>query len=265
MISVIIPVYNREQTIRRAVESVLKQTYKDFEIIVIDDGSTDNTVSQLKGLPVQLISQENRGVSHARNVGIKASKGEYIALLDSDDEWLPQKLEKQIQLDSICCHAEEIWIRNGVRVNQMNKHKKGGGNQFIPSLGLCLISPSSVMLKKEIFEKIGYFREDYPVCEDYDLWLKLTSLYEIDFIEEPLIRKYGGHEDQLSRKFKAMDYWRVQSIDWILKNRDLSLEKKQAALSMLEKKTRILMKGYEKHGHKEKLIDMKELYKSYFS
>ena len=265
MVSVIIPVFNRENTIRRALDSVLKQTYQDIEIIVIDDGSTDKTVSQLKDLPIKLITQENKGVSSARNRGIEASQGDFIAFLDSDDEWMPNKLEEQIKLKSPCCHTEEIWIRNGVRVNQMKKHQKGGGDQFIPSLSLCLISPSSVLIKREVFDKIGYFREDYPVCEDYDLWLKLTSLYEVDFIETPLIKKYGGHEDQLSRKFKAMDFWRVKSINWIIKNRDLPAEKNKAALEVLKKKTQILIKGFIKHGHLEKAQEMQALYDSYFS
>jgi len=265
MISVIIPVFNREETIKRALESVFNQTYKDFEVIIIDDGSTDKTLSLAKEFPVEIITQNNHGVSHARNRGIEKARGEYIALLDSDDEWLPKKLELQIAKQSICCHTEEIWIRDGVRVNQMKKHKKGGGDQFIPSLGLCLISPSSVLLKREVFDEIGMFREDYPVCEDYDLWLKLTSLYEIDFIDTPLIKKYGGHEDQLSRKFFAMDYWRIKSIDWILQNRKLSSQQREACLKVLAKKTRVLLNGYQKHQNMDNFSEIQSIRSTYFS
>lgn len=265
MISVIIPVFNREETIKRALESVFNQTYKDFEVIVIDDGSTDKTLSLAKEFPVEIITQKNHGVSHARNRGIEKARGEYIALLDSDDEWLPKKLELQMQKQSVCCHTEEIWIRDGVRVNQMKKHKKGGGDQFIPSLGLCLISPSSVLLRRDVFDEIGMFREDYPVCEDYDLWLKLTSLYEIDFIDTPLIKKYGGHEDQLSRKFIAMDYWRIKSIDWILQNRKLNTEQREACLKVLAKKTRVLLNGYQKHQNMDNFSEIQSIRSTYFS
>lgn len=265
MISVIIPVFNREVELQRALESVFNQSYKDFEVIVVDDGSSDNSVSVAQKFDVKLIKQQNLGVSAARNSAIKISQGDYIAFLDSDDEWLPHKLEKQISYKSVCVHTEEIWVRNGKRVNQMKKHQKGAGDQFIPSLDLCLISPSSVMIKKSVFDEIGLFREDYPVCEDYDLWLKLTSLYEIDFIEEPQIIKYGGHEDQLSRKYKAMDYWRVKSLVWVLENRELVPEKHQAVLDVLARKLDILIKGYEKHGHADKVSEMRKIKQSYFS
>lgn len=264
-VSVIIPVFNREQTITRAIESVLSQTMQDFEIIVIDDGSTDRTAERVQNFPLKLIQTENRGVSHARNLGIREARGDYIAFLDSDDEWLPKKLELQLKRNALCCHTEEIWIRNGVRVNQMKKHQKGGGDQFIPSLSLCLISPSSVLLKKDIFNSIGFFREDYPVCEDYDLWLKLTSLYPIEFIETPLIKKYGGHTDQLSRKFKAMDYWRVKSIDWVLSNRELMPEKKVAALEILQTKIDVLLQGYLKHNNLANLPEITAIRDAYFS
>lgn len=265
MISVIIPVYNRAIELERALKSVFSQTYKDFEVIVVDDGSTDDSSLVASKFNVKLIKQENLGVSAARNRAIENSKGEYIAFLDSDDEWLPTKLEAQIEYKSACVHTEEIWVRNGRRVNQMRKHQKGGGDQFIPSLELCLISPSSVMIRRDVFEKTGLFREDFPVCEDYDLWLKLTSLYEIDFIQEPQIIKYGGHEDQLSRKFKAMDYWRVKSLIWILDNRELSWDRNEALMAVLKTKTDILIKGYSKHGHIDNVQEMEKIKSYYFS
>ena len=129
-ISVIIPVYNRYNLIDRAIKSVLEQTRRPDEIIVIDDGSTDGTDKIIiNSYPdIILLKQKNRGVSYARNNGIKNAKGTWITLLDSDDEWLPEKLEKQLMTlqdnsSSQICHTDEIWIRNGVRVNPMKKHR----------------------------------------------------------------------------------------------------------------------------------------------
>ncbi len=236
----------------RAINSVLAQTYKEFELIVVDDGSTDGTKELLSDLDLKYIYTPNKGVSHARNRGVEAANGKWIAFLDSDDEWLPTKLERQIEYlkdnpDCQLVHGEEIWIRNGVRVNQMNKHKKSGGDIFIRSLKLCLISPSAVILRKELLLQMEGFREDFEVCEDYDLWLKITSLYQVGFIKTPILKKYGGHEDQLSRKFFAMDYWRVKSMVWVFGNRDLDTDKKLSLLKVLKKKCEVLLKGYEKH------------------
>ncbi|MFT6631187.1 MAG: glycosyltransferase involved in cell wall biosynthesis [Bacteriovoracaceae bacterium] len=253
--SVIIPTFNRAQTLNRAIESVLRQTYKNFELIIVDDGSTDTTQSILNNYPqLKVIKQENQGVSHARNTGVKEARAEWVCFLDSDDEWLEGKLELQEQFlkdhpELNCIHGEEIWIRNGVRVNQKKKHQKGGGSQFLSSVKVCFISPSTVCLTKVVLEEFGGFREDFEVCEDYDLWLKITSKYDIGFIDRPLIKKYGGHVDQLSTKFVGMDYWRIKSIDWILKNRDLCKEMKFETVKILLKKCKILMKGYVKHNN----------------
>ena len=199
--SVIIPTFNREHVLQRAVESVLEQDFKDFELLIIDDGSTDKTIdlvnkikgNHLNGHKIKYIKTDNFGVSAARNLGIKYSSGKWISFLDSDDEWLSNKLSLQITLlkdqKHNWCHGEEIWIRNGKRVNSKNKHQKAGGDQFIRSLKLCLISPSTVLIKKEIFDEIGLFREDFPVCEDYDLWLRISSIYKIAFVKEPIIKK----------------------------------------------------------------------------
>lgn len=270
-VSVIIPTYNRASVLKRAINSVLNQTYKNIELIIIDDGSTDETQELLDQLNLESIKTTNGGVSKARNLGIQQAQGKWLAFLDSDDEWLPEKLEKQIAFSNAnpninIIHGEEIWIRNGVRVNPKHKHKKGGGDQFLPSLKLCAISPSTVMLKKSIFNEHILFREDFPCCEDYDLWLRLTSVMNVGFIDEFLIKKYGGHEDQLSQKYKAMDYWRVKSIDWIFKNRDLSTERKNAALEELFKKSKVLLKGYEKHDNTgEHYREIKYIMENYFS
>jgi glycosyltransferase involved in cell wall biosynthesis len=255
LVSVIIPTFNREELIERAVLSVINQTYGSVEIIVVDDGSTDKTRAILRKYPeVKVIQQANQGVSKARNNGIINSKGEYIALLDSDDEWVPTKLEKQISYLNMhpelqWVHSNEVWIRSGVRVNQMNKHKKNGGDQYLRCLDLCVISPSCTLIKKELLDLHGLFNEEYTVCEDYDLWLRLLSLYEIGFVEESLTIKYGGHEDQLSTKFFAMDYWRIKSLAWVLRNRELDEEKKSISINILVRKSARLLKGYKKHNN----------------
>ena len=210
LISVVIPTFNRRTFLERAIESVEKQVYKNFEIIVVDDGSTDETSSFLKLSQHKSIHlTQNSGVSYARNKGVESAQGDYICFLDSDDYWLPHKLQLQTELinkDKLRWgHGEEIWVRNGVRVNQKLKHKKGGGDQFIPSLSLCLISPSTVMIEKELFLEHGGFGEKFTVCEDYDLWLRLLIDNPVSFVDTPVIEKHAGHADQLSYKYFAMD------------------------------------------------------------
>ena len=214
LISVIIPTFNRAHVLLKAIDSVLKQTYKNFEVIVVDDGSTDGTTellsSYIKEGKILYLKQENKGVSSARNFGVKSSKGDWLAFLDSDDEWLKHKLQKQVELlterpDLRLVHGEELWVRNGKRVNQKKIHQKFGGFIYEKCLPLCLISPSAVMIERKLYEEMGGFDEEFTVCEDYDLWLKITSLYEVGFVSDPIIYKYGGHEDQLSHKYFAMD------------------------------------------------------------
>lgn len=266
--SVIIPTFNRASTILRAITSVMKQDYKSFELIVIDDASTDNTLSLLENKNLILLkNQKNSGVSASRNLAAKKAQGEYLAFLDSDDEWLPSKLQKQFEVikekKTKLVHTEEIWMRNGVRVNQMKKHQKAGGDQFKRSCELCILSPSSVAIERETFFELGGFREDFVVCEDYDLWLKYTSLYPCEYIEVPQIIKYGGHSDQLSRKLVAMDYYRIKSLDFILDNRELSDEKFDFARKILLTKSRNLIKGYLKHQNLENFPEIERIQKKW--
>lgn len=231
-VSVIIPTYNRAAFLEEAIESVLSQDYKDFELIVVDDGSTDETrdIVGRHSESVVYLYQDNKGVSCARNTGIRNSFGEYIAFLDSDDKWLPKKLYSQASFFScnpyaLICHTEEIWIRRGVRVNPMKKHKKYSGMIFEKVLPLCIISPSSVMMKRELlFDGIGFFDEGLPACEDYDLWLRIAARHPIYLIETPLIIKRGGHPDQLSQKFAGLDRFRIKALVNILESGVLSPE-----------------------------------------
>lgn len=256
-VSVIIPTHNRAHTLARALDSVLQQTLPADEIIVIDDGSTDNTAALMEEYPdVVYLRQPNAGVSHARNTGIAAARNDWLALLDSDDAWHPQKLERQVralqpQPGYRLCHTDEIWIRNGARVNPMNKHAKRGGRIFQHCLPLCAISPSSVLLHRGLFDDTGPFDETLPACEDYDLWLRITAKYPVLYLDEPLITKYGGHADQLSRKHWGMDRFRIQALENILHRGTLNAADRRAALEMLNQKLNILLAGARKRGNHE--------------
>jgi hypothetical protein len=253
-ISVIIPTFNRAWTLDRAVDSVLAQTCAPKEIIVVDDGSTDQTLALLAayGDRVQVLSQPNRGVSSARNLGIAHSTGDYIALLDSDDRWEPEKLACQSAFfqahpGAMICQTQEIWVRNGVRVNPMKKHKKPAGLIFEPSLHLCLVSPSAVMMKKKLFGIKGLFNENYFVCEDYDFWLRVSTDTPVFLIDKPLTVKYGGHQDQLSCSH-SQDRYRIAAILDLVRSATLTRDQKAAALSVLKEKCRIYGNGCLKRG-----------------
>jgi glycosyltransferase involved in cell wall biosynthesis len=254
-ITVIIPTYNRAPLLIRAVQSVLDQTLQPKEIIIVDDGSTDNTKETVaEHFPqCRYIQQTNHGVSAARNRGIEAATGEWLAFLDSDDEWLLGKLQAQVDLlqkhpEIRICHTEEIWIRNGKRVNQMKKHAKSGGYIFQNCLPLCVISPSSVMIHSSLFAEVGTFDEGLPACEDYDLWLRICATNPVAFVEQPQIKKYGGHEDQLSQKHWGMDRFRIQALEKIIQSGSLSGTDRTAAIQILIDKAEILAQGAIKRG-----------------
>lgn len=269
-VSVIIPVFNRITYLTRAIESVLSQTHRYFEIIIIDDNSLEDIKTIIDKFHdnkiIYIRNNKNMGVSYSRNIGIKRSKYDLIALLDSDDEWLPKKLEFQIKYlkehpEYDIVHTEEIWIRNGKRVNPKKKHQKSGGDIFERSLELCLMSPSSILLKRSVFDKHGLFDETLPVCEDYDMWLRILAFEETGYIETPLIIKYGGHSDQLSRKYHSMDKYRVMSLMKIYKNENINKIKKEAIRTILLNKTKILLNGAMKRDNKNDIA----LYKSWIN
>lgn len=258
MVSVIIPTYNRAWIIKEAIDSVLTQTHKAYELIVVNDGSIDNTDSILNQYDKKLrvIRQANRGVSAARNQGIASSSGDLIALLDSDDLWLPEKLERQVSFfqdhpQALICQTEEIWIRNGKRVNPGRRHQKPSGMIFEPSLSLCLVSPSAVMFRKELIDRVGLFDENLPACEDYDMWLRVGSRYPVYLIDQPLIVKRGGHADQLSRS-PMLDKYRIEAIRKLLYQNLLTRKQRQAAMAKLKEKCGIYAAGCKKRGrHQE--------------
>ncbi|MDH5325173.1 MAG: glycosyltransferase family 2 protein [Gammaproteobacteria bacterium] len=269
-VSVIIPSYNRAHCIERALCSVFEQNSLPQQVIVVDDGSTDRTQALIrhKYPQVRLISQSNRGVSAARNAGIAAADTEFIAFLDSDDAWLPHKLQRQVAWmqdhpDCVFSHTEEIWIRNGVRVNPMNKHRKSGGLIYSHCLPLCVISPSSVIIRRVLLEQVGGFDETLPACEDYDLWLRICSRFPVAFLEEPLLLKYGGHADQLSRKYWGMDRYRITALIKMLDSGWLDAENTKLTVEMLRKKCRIFIKGARKHKNIEDIGKYEAILSSY--
>lgn len=258
-ISVIIPTYNRCDLLKRAINSVIKQTITPKEIIIVDNGSTDQTYQMVSSLfpEISYFIEKKRGVSAARNKGILESKSKWIAFLDSDDTWKPTKLEKQMEYSVFnqdkyrIIHTDETWYRNKKFLNQLKKHKKSGGNIFKNSLQLCCISPSSVVLKKQIFDDYGLFDENLEVCEDYDMWIRITSKEEVGFLDSPLVLKYGGHSDQLSKKFWGMDRFRIKSLEKNLKNEHFSKSQKINVLDTLIEKLTIVSDGALKRGNKE--------------
>ncbi len=256
-ISAVIPTHNRAHTLKRALDSVIHQTCPADEIIVVNDGSTDSTNEVLASYTgIKIVNQANKGVSAARNTGIEMASGDWIALLDSDDEWLPAKIESIHQAHSEhpsihLFHSDEIWIRNGVRVNAINKHDKHGGYIFSHCLPLCVISPSAAVIEKRLLKETGLFDETLPACEDYDLWLRICHAHPVHFIDRPLIRKYGGHADQLSRKHWGMDRFRIQSLHRLLQSDMLNEDQGDQARNMLLKKLNILLKGARKHRNTE--------------
>lgn len=269
-VAVIIPAFNRRELLCRAIDSVIAQTRPADEIIVVDDGSEDGTQEAIKERypNVSYLFHDNRGVSYSRNRGVQAANSEWIAFLDSDDIWLPKKLEMQIASfqnnpEYQLCHTEEIWIRNNVRVNPMNKHKKRGGDIYLDCLKLCVISPSSVMLSKELFMQAGGFDESLPACEDYDLWLRICAHNEVLFLETPLLTKYGGHEDQLSKKYWGMDRFRVQALQKVLETETETFRYYKATLEILKSKCQILIQGGLKRGNEKAVQEFRGLLDRY--
>ncbi len=260
-ISVVIPSYNRRHTLERALESAFAQTSPVDEVILVDDGSTDGSAEMVAQAyaAVKIIRQPNLGVSAARNRGINAARFDWIALLDSDDSWLPEKIARiraaQAQHpEFVLFHSDEIWMRRGVRVNPMNKHRKSGGWIFEHCLPLCAISPSASVIRKSVLLESGLFDPALPACEDYDLWLRLCHRYPVYYLEQALIVKYGGHDDQLSRRHPIMDRFRVRALHRLLTQQTLSAEQRSATTAVLLAKLDILLKGAIKHDNKE-LID----------
>ncbi len=253
-ISVVIPSYNRRHTLERALQSVFDQTSRADEVILVDDGSTDDSSEMVRRQypGVIVLKQPNLGVSAARNHGIARARGEWIALLDSDDSWLPHKIDQirkahEQQPDFVLYHSDEIWIRRGVRVNPMQKHRKSGGWIFEQCLPLCAISPSAAVIRKSTLDSLGAFDENLPACEDYDLWLRLCHQFPVHHVAQALVTRHAGHDDQLSQQHPVMDRFRIRALHRLLTTQDLCPEFRQAAVATLSSKLEILLNGAAKH------------------
>ncbi|MFC1646367.1 glycosyltransferase family 2 protein [Candidatus Omnitrophota bacterium] len=274
-ISVIVPTFNRALVLKKAIDSIICQTHQDFELIVVDDGSTEETkeliskykqkinpstmlrVDAERSRNIKYIYQKNKGPSSARNRGIRESRAKFIAFLDSDDWWTEDKLEIQLKAmqenpDYLISHTQEVWYRSGKLLNQKEKHKKFSGFIFDRCLSICAVSMSTVMVKRELLEKVGLFDESLPCCEDYDFWLRVSVKFPVLLIDKPLTLKDGGRPDQVSSIYaRGMDKFRIKSIKRLLEENSLDRQQRALALSELEKKCRIYGEGCIKHGRKE--------------
>ncbi len=274
-ISVIIPTYNRLSACKRAIESVLLQEYQNFELIVVDDGSSDGTTKaslfpQKIDVPSLFLSlSENCGVSFARNEGIKRASGEWLAFLDSDDIWHTNKLAKQVAWlkNSPNCRivqSNEIWIRNGVRVNPPKTHTKREGDIFAICLKRCMITPSSVLIRRDLLDEVGLFNEDFPACEDYDLWLRISANESVGLIDEELMTRFGGNEDQLSALIPVQDRYRIRAmINLLESNISLTLEQKGLIYKAIAKKAKVVSNGALKRNKQNDYETYKKIREEY--
>jgi glycosyltransferase involved in cell wall biosynthesis len=264
-VSVVIPTFNRWPMLAEAVDSVMAQREVDFELIIVDDGSTDETRAQLPGLAealrarrqIRIVQTENRGPATARNHGVAVAEAPLIAFLDSDDLWRPGKLQLQIEQmrrapDCVVSQTDEVWLRRGVRVNPGLRHRKRRGDFFVESLRTCLISLSATIIRTNVFRALGGFDEDMQAAEDYDLWLRLTLHYLVEFLPEPLVTRRAGHLGQLSATVPAIDRFRILALLKLLQHSELSGQKRDAVCDALIEKCRIYGNGAARRGNTAK-------------
>ncbi|MBF0513771.1 MAG: glycosyltransferase [Desulfovibrionaceae bacterium] len=258
LVSVVVPVHNRHALAVRAVASVLNQTWRELECIAVDDGSTDgvfDALSAMRDARLTVLRQQNQGVSSARNAGIAQARGELIALLDSDDYFLPEKLAVQVPFllenGLEICQTEEIWHRFGRRVNPGLRHAKPSGRIFERALELCCVSPSCALFTRRFWRTCGPFDAALPACEDYDLWLRAALAYEIGLAPKALTVKEGGRADQLSRKIIGLDLYRIQALVKLLRQSALSESERRLAQDALARKVRIYRRGCLLHDKPE--------------
>ena len=284
-VSVIIPVYNRSSLLREAVSSVVRQSYRDFELIIADDCSSEDLHSVVpgiqgtEGLPLKFIRLDaHSGMpGFVRNRGAEKAEGDYIAFLDSDDIWMPDKLEKQVSFLAGCaglpgfddaagsqeiqgrenragcaiCHTREKWVRSGKTVSQSSQKHKREGCIFSDSLWKCIIGPSTVMMSKSLFDRYGGFREDLEVAEDYELWLRVTAENHVTYLDEPLTIKRAGEWEQLSEKYGQIEIFRIKALKGLIDSGFFREEQRIAASKVLRQKCLIYAAGCRKRGREE--------------
>ena len=277
----VITTCRREHLLRRALLSVVSQTLPASQILITDDGGNTKRIGSLTKrfwqenrpqtarLPAPtVLTNDGYGISAARNTAIRLADFEWIAFLDDDDEWLPDKNLSQARALTMptehgaikntrqstgkrtyrLCHTNEIWLRNGSPLNQLAKHRKSGGQIYERCLSMCRVSPSSVFLHRTLFEDYGLFDEKLPVCEDYDMWLRICAYEEALYLPTPLVIKHGGHANQLSRKYWGIDRFRIRALAKMMQDRNLPADKRNATRQMLIEKFSILANGARKRG-----------------
>jgi len=268
-VSVIIPTYERWALLAQAANSVFGQRVSPCELIVVDDGSTDWTAEYCARLArrpeFSYISLSHSGKpGKVRNAGARLAKGEYLAFLDSDDLWKPEKLARQIEFfeanpELRICHTREVWQRGERIVSQVGQRQRRAGDIFADALKKCIIGPSTVMMRRELFEELGGFREDLEIAEDYELWLRLTAKYPVGYLDEPLTIKRGGHLDQLSEKYGQIEIFRIRALLLNLEAGTFTGNKRELAAGELARKCRIYAQGCEKRGKQEEARRYREI------
>lgn len=274
MISVVIPVYNRFPLLCEAVESVMSQTYTDFELIVVDDGSTDGAERIISLYPqVQYHRISHTGMPGlVRNHGVSLAAGDLVAFLDSDDLWEPQKLARQMERFEtddalVLSHTREIWLRGGRVISQKRFRHRREGDVFTDALHKCMIGPSTVMMRRSVFESFGGFREDLEIAEDYEFWLRITACHQVSYIDEPLTTKRAGHGAQLSEKYGQIEIFRIRGLKGLVDSRwfvhNASEQHQLKAAEKLAEKCAIYAQGAAKRGRQEEAALYEQLSQQY--
>jgi glycosyltransferase involved in cell wall biosynthesis len=243
-VSVVIPTYNCVQFVTEAIDSVLNQTFKDFEILVVDDGSKDETrevLTEKYGTSIQYLYKENGGVSSARNFGIEKAKGKYIAFLDADDVWMPEKLEKQASAlegnpEIKACYSSFFLCDEKLNPGKINlSERKANALTDLLLIGNVVATPSTVIAEKGLFQQVGGFDHELSQCADWEMWIRLATKTEFIYINEPLLR-YRQHDSNMSKNAALLEKDSVLLIEkgFALPNLPIDLkEKKNEALARI--------------------------------
>jgi glycosyltransferase involved in cell wall biosynthesis len=244
-----------------AVASVLAQTYRDFVLVVVDDGSADASAaaaeSAMHAAPAGscVLRRPGRGVAAARNAGAAAVDSAWIAFLDSDDLWLPDKLSAQMtwlmpRPSYRIAQTGERWIDHGRHRNPRERHRKEE-HLFPRCLERCLVSPSAVIIRRDLYASLGGFDPSFPICEDYELWLRIVLREPVGLVPEQLVIKRGGHVGQLSRSTWGLDRYRVAALVKMLAIAPLSGEERAVVVAVMRAKCEVLAKGAARRGRQD--------------
>jgi glycosyltransferase involved in cell wall biosynthesis len=259
MVSVIIPLYNRYHLVKEAIESVLTQSFQDFELIIADDGSSDGAASLVEEYPqIRYLQMEHTGFPGlVRNRGAELARGRWLAFLDSDDLFEPDKLSKQIDMLDSCegqviHHTRERWLRGSKIISQKQFNHKRSGDVFDEALRKCMIGPSTVVMDREMYTSLGGFREDLEIAEDYEFWLRVTALYPVSYCDDELITKRAGHGSQLSEKYGQIEIFRIRGLEDLVRQNwfttHATVSHQCRALAELSRKCLIYSRGAAKRG-----------------